>query len=227
MVAFGKGLKVRQSGGRPLLGQDRAEDGSRIEAGEAAEVEGGLGLPGSREDSPFLDPKRKDVARPTQVLGACLGIDERLNRDGPIKCRDAGRRSRFRIHRYAIGNVTRGRLIGDHDGDPKCLEALPGQGHTDNPPGFSGHKVHGLRGHPLRRQGQHAFTLSGLIIGQDHHPPLPDGPDRLLHRMAGHFHSSTVVRMALRWVSGTSRGTTQPGAKICPRPPVCPRASFT
>jgi hypothetical protein len=98
VMALGKGLKVCQTRNLPRVRQDGAEDRAWVEPRQPTEIEGSLCLPCPRQDPPFHGAEGKDVTGSDQVLGPGLGIDQRLNGDGPVKGRDAGRRSRPGIH---------------------------------------------------------------------------------------------------------------------------------
>ncbi len=105
-MTLGEGVKVGQTGGRPLLREDGTEDRPRVKPGQATEIGCCLRLPCPSEHPAFLGPKGKDVARPDEIIGTGLRINQCLDCGSPIIGGDAGRGSHPSIHRDTIGGVT-------------------------------------------------------------------------------------------------------------------------
>ena len=81
--------EVGDAGHRPVLVHDLADHAGRIEAGEAGEVDGRLGLAGALEHAAGLGLQREDVAGLDQVARRGLGVDRDLDRAGAVGGGDA------------------------------------------------------------------------------------------------------------------------------------------
>ena len=75
---------------RLVLADHLAQHAGRVEAGQAGQVDGGLGVAGPLEHAALAVAQREDVAGPGQVDGAGGGVDEGGDGGGPVGGRDAG-----------------------------------------------------------------------------------------------------------------------------------------
>src|SRR5207244_2346644 len=77
-------------GARRVVVDDLAQDGGRVEAGQAGEVDAGLGVAGPLEDAAVPVAEGEDVARPVEVVGAGVAVDQGLDGGGPVGGGEAG-----------------------------------------------------------------------------------------------------------------------------------------
>ena len=93
--------QLRHPRHRAVVVHDFADDAGRIEAGDAREIDGRLGLPGAHEHAAVARLERKHVAGPREVGGPGRGIDRRQHRGRAIARRDAGARDALGFDRDA------------------------------------------------------------------------------------------------------------------------------
>ena len=99
-----------------------------------------------------------------QVRGPRAGVDERLDRSGPVGGRDAGADSPPGIHGDGeCGSVAGGVRI-HHHGDLQLVEPLADDGHADEAAAETRHEVDGLRRHLLRRDSEVSLVLTILVV---------------------------------------------------------------
>ena len=89
-VLAANALEVGHARHRAVVVDDLAQHAGRVEAGQAGEVDRGLGVAGPLEHAALAVAQREDVAGPGQVAGAGRRVDQRL--DGGA----TGRRPRCR-----------------------------------------------------------------------------------------------------------------------------------
>ena len=85
------GDEVGHAGHRAVVVHHLADHAGRVQAGEAGEVDGGLGVAGALEHAARLGLQREDVARAGRGrAGAVVGVDRDLDGVGAVVGGDAG-----------------------------------------------------------------------------------------------------------------------------------------
>ena len=111
-----------------LLGDDLAQHAGRVAAGQAGEVDGGLGVAGPLQHAALAGLEREDVAGAEQVAGPGARVDERLDGGGAVGGRDAGGGAVAVVD----GEEERGALalgvLCDHRGEVELAGPLGGDG---------------------------------------------------------------------------------------------------
>ena len=103
--------QLRHARHRAVVVHDFADDAGRIEAGDAGQVDGRLGLPGAHEHAAVARLERKHVAGPGEISGPGRRIDRRQHGDRAVARRDAGARHALGLDRHAERRVEARRVL--------------------------------------------------------------------------------------------------------------------
>ena len=224
-VALAVRHEVADSGHRPVLVHDLADDAGGDEPRETREVDRGLRLAGALEHAAFACAQREDVPRPDEVIRALAAVDRDLNRSRTVVGRDPGRDPLTSFDGDREGGSERRLVAVRHRLEPELVAPLLGQAQADEPAAVRGHEVDRLGRRELRRDGEVAFVLAVGGVDGDHELPGADVLDRLLDgrerrlllQACGHPADRTRgYRAAKRSTylarTSTSRLTSSPGS---------------
>ena len=184
-VALAVGNQVRNARHRAVVVHDLADDAGRSQAGEAGEVDRGLGLPGALQHPAVFGLEREDMAGLNQVMGSRVGVDRDLDRVGAVVGGDAGRDPVPGLDRDREGGLQRRLVLRRHQVEAKRIATFGGQREADQAAPLLRHEVDRLGRGELRRHRQVALVLAGLVVADDDHPPAANVLDRLLDRREG------------------------------------------
>ncbi len=146
------------------------------EAGEAGEVDAGLGVAGALEHAAVLGPQREHVAGDDDVARAGVGVDRDLDRVGAVVGGDAGADPAGGLDRDREGGLQRRLVLRRHQLQAELLAALRGQRQADQAARLLGHEVDRLRRGELRRHHQVALVLAVLAVADDDHAARGGSP---------------------------------------------------
>ena len=181
-VLLAVGDQVGDAGHRAVVVHHLADHPGRGEAGEAGEVDAGLGVAGALQHAALFGPQREHVAGDDDVARARVGVDRDLDRVGAVVGGDAGADPAGGLDRDREGGLQRRLVLGRHQVEAEPFAALGGQRQADQPARLLGHEVDRLGGGELRRHHQVALVLAVLAVADDDHAAAADLLDRLLDR---------------------------------------------
>ena len=182
VVAAREAFQLRDARHRPVLVHDFADDAGRVEAGEAREVDGGLGLTGPDQHAAVARPEGRDMPRLRQIGGLRRGIDGDANRGGAV-----GRRDARGGHLPGVDGdgerrlETRGVLADDHR-DLQLIQPIPGHRQADQAPSVARHEVDGVGCHLLGGNRQIALVLAIFVVDDDDDPAVAECRGRRINR---------------------------------------------
>ncbi len=180
---------------------DLAEQTGRVQAGQAAQVDGGLGVAGPLQHTALAGHEGVDVPGAGQVTRAGGRIAQRLHRGASVMGRDAGGGVVPIVHRDQEGGALALGVVGHHHRQIELRRPLGRDRHTQVAGGVVQEEGDALRGGELGRLDEVALVLPVLVV--DHHEDLPSGVRRhcILDGRKGHVrHPSrrAVVRRTWR-----------------------------
>ncbi len=156
---------------------DFADDAGGGEAGEAREVDGGLGLAGADQDAAAAGAQREDVAGTGEVGSGGAGIDGGADGVGAVGGRDAGGDAFAGLDGLSERGAEAGGVLLRHGEEAQVVGALLGEGEADEAAAVAGHEVDGLGGDVLGGQGEVALVLAVLVVDDDDHAAGADVGD--------------------------------------------------
>ena len=108
------------------------------------------------------------MARPHNLLGPGVRLDQLLNRDRPIGRRDTGGDPISGVDRN--GKCGRQRPSGPdhHHRNVQLVESPPEHRHADQAAALARHEIHLGRPAELSRNGEIAFVLAILVVDDEH-----------------------------------------------------------
>jgi hypothetical protein len=190
-VLLGEALELGPAGHlHAVLGDDLAQHARRVEAGQAGQVDGGLGVAGPLQDTAVLGPQDVDVAGPVEVGGLGAGLDQRPDGRRPV----GGRDPRAGAVAVVDGDGERRPLrlgVGrDHEGEVELVGPVLGDGGADEARRVFDEEGDLRRRGELGRHDEVALVLPVLVVDDDDDLPAADGGDGLLDGGEGHPVSS-------------------------------------
>src|SRR6185369_223113 len=192
-----------------VLAHDLADDPGGIEAREAGEVDGGLGLAGALEHAPASRAEREDVPGLDEVGGPFARIDGDLNGARAVRRRDPRRDPFTRLDGDRERGAERRLVVVGHLAERELLAALLGQAQADEPPAVRGHEVDRVWSRELRGDREVALVLAVRRV--DDHDELA-----LADVFEGGFNGCERGGFDLHWQIVTLRYLTSP--RLAPRP---------
>jgi hypothetical protein len=161
---------------RAVVVDDLAQHAGRVEARQARQVDGCLGVSGPLEHAALGISQWEDVAGPGEVGCPCRRVGERVEGGGPVRSRDARGGARYEIHAVGEGRAMALGVLPHHQGDVQLVEAIPGERRTDHTRGVAHEERDVLGGRCLGRHDEVTLVLTILVV--DHHHDLAPA-DRL------------------------------------------------
>jgi hypothetical protein len=161
--------EVRNAGHFAVVAHDFANHAGGVESSHAGQVDGGFGLAGADEHSPFAGAEGKDVAGAGEVAGGGLGIDGGADSVGAVGGGDAGGDAFASFNGLSEGGAeARGVVLG-HGEEAQIVGALLGEGEADEAATVAGHEVDGFGGDVFGGEGEVAFVFAVFVVDHDHH----------------------------------------------------------
>src|SRR6266478_8087830 len=165
-----------------FLVEHLADHPGRPAAGQAGQVDRGLGVAGAAEYAARHGPQREDVPGTREVLRPRRRIHQRADGDRAIVGGGSGGHAPAGVHADREGGAERRGVVGDHHRDLQLVEALAEHGHADEPAPVLGHEVDRLRGRLLGGHEQVPLVLAVLVVDHDEHATGADLLDAFLDR---------------------------------------------
>ena len=184
-----------------ILVHHLADDARRLEAGEAGEVDGALGLAGAPQHAAAARAQREHVPRPLQVVGSGAAVDQRLDGGRAVVGGDAGGDAGGGLDRHRERRAVLGAVAAGHRRQAKALAALARQRQADQAAAMLGHEVDRLGRHVVGGQHQVAFVFAVFLVDEDHHAASGQLGDQFGN--GGNRHAGIV--------GGGPRATRSPG----------------
>ena len=173
--------QVGDAGHGTVVLHDLADHAGGIEAGEAGEIDGGLGLPGADQDAALAGAEGEDMAGTGQIAGRGARRDGGPDGMRPVVGGDAGSDALARLNGLGEGGAeARGVLLG-HGRQIEEVGALLCQREADEAAAESGHEVDGFGSDEFGREGQVAFVLAVFVVDDDQHPSSANLIQRCRH----------------------------------------------
>ena len=177
--------ELRHPRHRPVVVHDLADDTGGIQAGNAGQIDGRLGLTGAHQHAARPRAQGKHVTRAGEVRRLGGRIDRGQHRHGAIGRRDAGARAGLRLDRHAERGVEARRVLRHHERHVELGQPLGRHGQADESPAVARHEVDRLGRDLFRRDRQVALVLAVLVIHDDDHATLANRLDGVLHGREG------------------------------------------
>src|SRR6266849_1783131 len=174
-------LQIGHARHRSVVVHHLADDAGGDQARQARQVDRSFRLPGAHQHAALARLEREYVPGPHHVARLGLGVDRRLDGGGPVRGADPGGDSARRLDAHRERRRVGALVLLHHHGERQALHLLLGEAQADQAAGVLRHEVDRFGRHVLRGQDQVAFVLPVGVVDQDHHPPLPDLPQRVLH----------------------------------------------
>ena len=171
---------------------DLADHARGRAAGEAGEVDGGLGLARALQHAARARAQREDVAGLDEVARPHGGIDGDLDRVRAVGGRDAGRDALARLDRDREGRLVRRLVVRDHHAQPELVAALRRERQADQPAAVRGHEVDGLGRDVLGGHAEVALVLAVRGVDDDDHASRP-GSSSMASSMRQNGEAERVV----------------------------------
>ncbi len=152
----------------------------RVEAGEAGEIDAGLGLPRPLEHAAGAGREREHVARLYELVRTSLRVDGDLDRVGTVGGGDAGGHAVARLDGHGERSLQARLVVARHRRQVELRAALRREREADQAAAFLGHEVDALSRSELRRERKIALILAVLVVADDDHLALAQVGDRLL-----------------------------------------------
>ena len=205
VVALAEPDQIGHARHRPVVVHDLADDARGCQPRQPGEIDRGLGLARTLEDTSVSRAEREDVARVDEVVGRRLRVDRDLDRLSAVGGRDPSRDSVARLDGDREGRVVRSLVLVGHLPQAELVAALGRQAQADQPAPVHRHEVHRLGRDELRGDREVALVLAVLVVDDDDEPPGADLLDRLLDRREGRFGHRRSRRAI---VAGVNAGST-------------------
>ena len=166
-VTFGEGLQLGQPRHLAVFLHDLDQRPDRLQARQAQEVDGGLGVAGAPQHPALAGHQREDVAGTAQVGRGRARLGQKPDRGRPLGRRDAGGAA-LGVHAHGEGGAVRVGVALFHGRQLQRLGPLGGQGHAEQPPRLLDREVDQALGGELGRKDEVALVLAPLVVHHDH-----------------------------------------------------------
>ena len=166
--------EVGDAGHFAVVAHDFADDAGGGEAGEAGEIDGGLGLSGADQNAAAAGAQREDVAGTDEVGGGGAGVDGGADGMGAVGGRDAGGDAFSCLDGFGESGAEAGGVLLRHGKEAQVVGALLSEGEADEAAAVAGHEVDGFGGNVLGGQGEVALVFAILVVDHDDHAAQAD-----------------------------------------------------
>ena len=182
IVAPAKFSELRDAGHRAIVVHDFANHAGGIEARDASEIDGRLGLARADHHAAALRAQGKNVARACEVFRMRVGIDRGENRGGAIGGADASGGAAAGIDGFAEGRAEGRRIALRHRDQIQGIAALFGKRQANQAAAFASHEIHGFRSDFFGGHREVALVFAVFIVHEDNHAALADFVEGFLDR---------------------------------------------
>ncbi len=197
-VLGGEDLEIVAPGHvEPVLGHHLAQHTGGRQAGQAGQVDSGLGVPGPLEDATVTGAQNVQVTGPGQVVRPGGRVNERPGGQGPIGRRDAGRGAHPAVDGNGEGRSLRFGVPLHHEREVELIGPVVRDGDADEPGCVAHEKSHRLRRGVLGRDDQISFVLAVLVVDHDHDLAGCDGGNGVFDGSRRHGHDLSFEPRAL------------------------------
>ena len=141
-MAFLIGAELADARHRSVVADDFADHSGFGQAGEAGEVDGGLGVTGAAQHTAGHGAQREDVAGPDEGVRTCVRIREQADRPGAVGGGDAGGNAGGGIHADGEGGAQALLVAAGHLRQVEVLGAVESERRADQPAAVDGHEIH-------------------------------------------------------------------------------------
>ena len=180
--------EIRQTGHGAVLFHDFANDSGGIEAGEAREIDGGLGVARAAQNTASLGLEGKYMAWLHEIGGLCLGVGEQANRGGAVFHADARGHALGGIHRDGEIGFKKFSVLGNHSLKAEAGSALLGDGCADKAAAELCHEIDGCGSDFGGGHEEIALVLAVGVISNNHHASSTDVGNDFGNRIEWCFH---------------------------------------
>ena len=180
-VLAGEGLDLRPLHHRAVVVGELADHPDLGQAGERAEIDGGLGVPRAHEHAALAGDEREDVAGPHEVRRAHVGVGERARGVRALLGRDAGRQPVDDVDGDGEGGAERRVVRRHHRREVERPRPRLGQRRADDAAGVADDEGHLLRRAERGRADEVALVLAVVVVGDDDDLAFAEPPDRLAY----------------------------------------------
>ena len=151
-----------------ILPHDLTAEAHLLQAGQAHQVHGGLGVAVALQHAVVLGQQGEHVAGAAEVLGLGIGVHALHSGEGPLGGGDACGGVHM-VDGDGEGGLVVVGVPGDHLGELEFFHILIGHGHADEALAVGGHEVHVLRGGKLCRADEIPLVLPVGVVGAEDH----------------------------------------------------------
>ena len=180
--------EIRQAGHGAIFLHDFANDSGGIEACQARQVNGSLGVARTAQDAASLRLKRENMAGLHEVGGLGVGIGEQADRGGAVLYTDARGDSLGGIHRDGEIGFKKFTVLGDHSLEAESGSALLRDGRADEAAAELCHEIDGCGRDLGGGHEEIAFVLAVSVVGDNHHASSTDVGNDFRNRIKWCFH---------------------------------------
>ena len=161
--------QVGNAGHFAVVAHDFADDAGGLQAGEARQIDRGLGLASAHQNAALAGTQREDVAGAHEIGGGRFGVDGGADGVSAVGCGDACGDAFTGFNGLSEGgSETRGVLLR-HGEQTQMVGTLIREREANEAPAVAGHEVDGLGRNVLRSEGQVALVLAVFVIDDDDH----------------------------------------------------------
>ena len=145
-----------------------AEHAAGLEASEAADVNGRLGVAASREHAVLARPERENVSRVGEIRGGCAVLNRCLDGGEAVMGGDAGGNTLLCLDGDGEGGLEGAGVVLHHHGEIKLLNLLVSKAEADDAGALPDHEGHLLLGHLLGAEYEVSLVLAVVVIDNHH-----------------------------------------------------------
>ena len=145
-----------------------AQDAAGLEAREAADVNGGLGVAAPGEHAVLARTEREHVARVGKVGRGCAVLNRRLDGGEAVMGGDAGGYALLCLDGDGEGGLEGAGVVLHHHGEIKLPDLLVSEAEADDAGALPDHEGHLLLGHLLGAEDEVSLVLAVVVIDNHH-----------------------------------------------------------
>ena len=168
-VAARKLLQLRPARHAAVIVHDLAQHPGGLQAGEAAQVDRRLGVPGAHQHAAAARTQREDMSGTGEVGGSGGGIRECPDGGRAVARGHPGGRAGAQVDRYGEGGAVRLAVDRDHLRQLQARELLLFHRHADDAAGVADHEGHRLGSRMFGGHDEVALVLPVLVVHDDDH----------------------------------------------------------
>ena len=193
-MLFPEFQKIGKSGHGSVCIQDFTDHARWIESRKFGQINPCFRVARSFEDATLRRLQGKEMTRLTEIAWARLWVGQHFDGGGAIAGADAGCDAVGGIHGDGEISGMEFAIMGHHALEPEMSGPLFGDWNADQATTVGGHEINSLRSHFGGGHHKVPFVFTILVIGHDHHPPLPDLINDLGNRIELRGLGSSVYR---------------------------------